>query len=111
MLEACDTDHLQQFLQNGNTCDLLIDAGWSKPLTQLTIIEMPNVIETIGLNQVIMKIKAEIDDFIKGLDDSGVLSHIQKNPDLFRPLFVESESQQLTTGMSCLLHLSLPVHI
>ena len=71
MLEACDTDHLQQFLQNGNTCDLLIDAGWSKP--QLTII-------------VIMKIKAEIDDFIKGLDDSGVLSHIQKNPDLFRPI-------------------------
>ena len=66
---------------------------------------MPNVIETICL------IKAEIDDFVKGLDDSGVLSHIQKKPDLFRPLFVESESQQLTTGMSCLLRLSLPVHI
>ena len=63
MLEACDTDHLQQFLQNGNTCYLLIDAGWSK-LIQLTILEMPNVIETIGLNLIIMKIKAEMDDFI-----------------------------------------------
>ena len=72
---------------------------------------MPNVIETIGLNLVITKIKAEINDFIKGLDDSGVLSHIPKKPDLFRPLFVESESQLLTTGMSCLLCLSVPVHI
>ena len=80
MLESCDTDHLQEFLQNGNTCDLLIDAGWSKPLTQLTILEMPSIMETISLNLVIMKIKADIDDFIKGLDVSGVLSRIQNKP-------------------------------
>ena len=42
--------------------------------------------------------KAELDDIIKGLDDSVVLEKLRAFPDLFRPLFVYDDKERLTAG-------------
>ena len=73
--------------------DTLVDCGFNKPISKLTRDDVPHLLQSVALHSVILKVKAELDQFISGLDKAGVLTFIQKFPSLFQPMFVASHKQ------------------
>ncbi len=45
----------------------------------------------VALHATILKIKGELDQFVAGLDEAGVISAIKTFPTLFENLFVQSQ--------------------
>ncbi len=77
MIAITDDEALRQCVLSEPVSDALIDAGWSKPLVRLTTVDCSSLIKEVLLNCVILKIKAELDAFITGLEESSILIHIR----------------------------------
>lgn len=71
-------------------CDVLLECGYTKPLSTLKAIDVTQLIKNVTLHSTILKIKSELDQFIDGLNEAGVLHSIRQYSDFFRPLFVSS---------------------
>ena len=56
------------------------------------------LIQTVTLHHVLLRSKAEMDQFCEGLQALGVLNAVRKYPDLMRPFFTNSAVQNLTAG-------------
>ena len=76
-------------------CDILIESGCSKGLAQLKQCDVPQLVKNAALSCTVLRIKAELDQFMAGLDEAGVLHIIQK---YLRPMFVASETDLLCAG-------------
>lgn len=89
--------------------DLLIDCGFTKPITQITAKDVQEVVDTISVHCTILKIKAELDQIRCGLEEAEMLESIEKWPELFKPFFVASPNNIPTSSnanyMILLLHL------
>ncbi len=83
----------------GEACDVLLDCGVTKPLAQLTVRDVPHLVQSTALHSTILKVKAELDQFATGLDEAGIHSAIKMYPKLFKRLFVASQTQSVTAGM------------
>ena len=60
------------------SCDMLITCGFTKPVATLTYCDVPSLIESVALHTTILAVKAELDQIILGLEDSGKpCKHIQ----------------------------------
>ena len=57
-----------------------------------------DIIQTMSLHHVILRSKAEIDQFCDGLQACGVLGAVRQHPDLGRPFFTIEGQGHLTTG-------------
>ena len=79
-------------------CDVLVDNGCFACLTKLKKSEVSQLVKTASVSCAILNIKAELDQFMIGLNEAGVLHVIQKYPDLFCPMLVKSEEQLLSAG-------------
>ena len=96
--------YLYQLLDPGNAdihmefCDILVDNGCSACFAHLKQSEVPQLVKTTCVSCSILKIKAELDQFMLGLNEAGVLHVIQKYPDLFHPLLLRSQEIVLSAG-------------
>ena len=81
----------------------LVECGFTKPLVKLTISDVPHLIQSVALHTIILMVKAELDQFISGLEESGVLTYIRQFPSLFRPMFVASLTE-LNAGERWYIH-------
>ena len=80
-------------------CDILIESGCSQSLVQLKESDIPQLVKNAALGCTVLRIKAELDQFMAGLDEAGLLHVIQKYPNLLRPTFVALETDSLCAGM------------
>lgn len=46
----------------------------------------------------ILKVKAEMDQFLEGLTSLGILDAIKSQPEVMKPLFVAENSERITAG-------------
>ena len=92
MSEAKEDQEAQKIALNA--CDVLLECGFTKPLCTLKLNDVSPLIKNFALHSTILKIKSELDPFVDEINAAGVLQSIRKYPELFRPLFVSSE----TTG-------------
>ena len=81
-----------------DACDVLVDCGFTKPIAQLTVQDIPQLVNSTALHVTILRVKAEIDQFMDGINDAGTLHAIQKYPGFFRPMFVASQANNVTVG-------------
>ena len=81
-------------------CDMLLDCGCTKPLSQLKLDDVPQLIKLAALHSTVLKIKSELDQFITGISEAGCLHAIQEYFALFRPMFVASDNIKLNAGDS-----------
>ena len=79
---------------------IMIDAGFCKPLTSITIEDKEEIIHTIALHHTILKSKAELDDLKRGLGALGVLDMLENYPDLLKSFFTTSGVKPITAGMT-----------
>ncbi len=47
---------------------ILLDCGFTKPSTSVLLADKMEIVQTISLHQVILRSKAELDQFAEGLD-------------------------------------------
>ena len=81
-------------------CDVLLDCGYTKPLSQLKLNDVPQLIKLAALHSTVLRIKSELDQFITGISEAGCLHAIQEYSALFIPMFVASDNIKLNAGDS-----------
>jgi len=67
---------------------------------QLEVYNHPQLVKIAALHSCIMKVKAELDQFVAGLKEAQVLDVIRKYPSFFHPMFVASQTDTVTAGIS-----------
>ena len=72
-------------------CDILIKCGYHKPIQLLTCKDVKGLVAAVSLHSVILVVKGELDELIKGFSEAGVLDAMQAHLDLFKPLFVKPQ--------------------
>ena len=78
---------------------LFIDSGYTTPLPFVKITDKDILLRSVLLHMVLFNVKAEIDQFCRGLKSLGVLDAMQANPHLFASYFCLDGIEQLTAGM------------
>ena len=87
----------------------ILDSGYTKPLIQASLEDVPNIVQTITLHRVILRSLAELSQFQfrDGTDTLGVGRAMSLYPELLYEFFVNSKTQKatLTAGIlySCAL--------
>lgn len=93
---ATDDDSVRSIAMND--CDVLTECGCTKPLAQLKLADVPQLVKSAALHSTILRIKSELDQFMAGLDEAGCLHVLQEYPSLFRPMFVATDTNLLNSG-------------
>ena len=63
-----------------------------------------HIVQAMALHDVILRSKAELDQFCEGLESCGVLGAIRRNADLTRKYFCIDGCEKLTSGtLRCVL--------
>ena len=89
--QAGDESAIQTALNTA--ADAVINSGYSRPLVAVTSRDVPQLINGVLLHTVVLSLKAEMDQFLSGLNEVRVGQMIQRCPDMFRPYFVATRSQ------------------
>ena len=76
-----------------NDSDLLISNGITKPICNLACTDIDWLSKSVALSSTILCIKAELDEVIIGLKESGIWTILKSCPGLFEPLFVYKDCQ------------------
>lgn len=76
----------------------LADYGIIKPSTGITMEDKVPIIESITLHHVLLKSKAEVDQFVEGLSCLGTKKCLMKHPSLMKSFFTVCGTQVLTAG-------------
>lgn len=107
-MECQSDDQLQSLL--GSNVDLLLQSGYTKPLTRVTLKDKPNVVQTLSLHEVLLKSLGEAHQFRDGMNTLGVTAVLSKHGDYVRRFYCNDSSlvQPLTAGMS-VFHFSFMV--
>ena len=89
---------LQAIFDDSATADIVLETGYRKPLGTVTVSDKEEIIRVLKRYHTLIKVKAEIDQFIEGLQCLGIDHLIKEHPDLMEPLFV-NKNKSLTAGM------------
>ena len=79
--------------------DIVIEAGFSKIITKLTMADKDELVHIVALHHTILKCKAELDDMLNGLESLGVAEMLRLYPNLLQPYFTAAGTQVLTAGI------------
>ena len=77
--------------------DLLAQTGYRRATSRLTVADKSSISSALIDYHCMMKVKAAMDQYRVGLNELGVLSMIQKNPAIWKPMFISGDSL-LTPG-------------
>lgn len=92
-----DVQELQSLL---NSCyDMLVESGFTKPLSHATLADKTSIVQTVSLQFVILRSLAELQQFRDGLGLS-VLRNLKHHGELLRAFFSNEKGlvKPLTAG-------------
>lgn len=107
--EAETDDKIKVLLNVDEVSEFLMVTGYRKAICNLGVQDKGSLKAALLDYHCLLKVKAEMDQFMDCLDDVGVLEYIRKYPDLLRPLFTDCFHKPLTAGQftcvaSCTLY-------
>ena len=85
---------LQAIFDDSVTANIILETGYRK----VTVSDKEEIIRVLKRYHTLIKVKAEIDQFVEGLQCLGIDHLIKEHPDLMEPLFV-NKNKSLTAGM------------
>ena len=77
-------------------CAVVFDAGFSTPITQVTLADVPLIVRAVCLNTVVSPVKCELDQLASGLALFGILDLVKSHPKDMAALFVHDSTSKLT---------------
>ena len=95
---ATDDKSLQEIFADNDTSDKLLETGYRKPLTSLTLNDREEIVGVLKLYHTLIKVKAEIDQFVEGLQCLGIHGYMKLYPELMEPVFVNKNCKSLSAG-------------
>lgn len=98
-----DAELRSSFALNEEMSTLLFETGYSKPVTMLSIADIPEIRSTLVDYCCILKVKAAMDQFKEGLDIAGLGRYLREKPELIKPLFVNSQKALTADDLKGLL--------
>lgn len=96
-------ESLRGVFGNATFESLILETGYRKPLSQLTMDDKPAIRQTLRAH-VILKVKAELDQFCEGLQTCGVLSAVMEHPSLMAPCFLWADVEVTPGAPKVLQH-------
>lgn len=97
-MSAESGDDIQSCLTDENQ-NLLFATGYRKPLLQLTLDDVPSIVEILLDFYLLVKVKASMDQYVEGLKTAHFLDDLRKDPVLWKPYFTYNNTV-LTAGMA-----------
>ena len=97
-MEAENDDDIKLCFSIDEGATLLYDTGYRKSLCSLKLSDRHAVLGALLDYHLMIKVKAEMDQFKEGLQSLGYLECLQSNPSLWKEYFLDS-SVPLTAGM------------
>ena len=82
--------------------DLVLEAGYTKPLSLLSISDRVLLMRTLMLYYALLQSRSVLDQLAEGLFALGVLEAMKLYPNLMEPLFVAGLRKPLITGKKLL---------
>ena len=92
---VADDSTLQDICSSG--IDVLIEAGYTKPVSQISLENKTEVAKTLVIHT-LYRSKAVLDQLKSGLATLGLLDAMSKHPQILEPLFVFGNRVALTAG-------------
>ncbi len=99
VMNSEDDHQLQATLSIDEVSDLVAETGYSKPLANVNMDNREELVNSLTLYHLMIKAKSSIDQFIEGLRNVGLLRFIRDDPEIWKPLFVNSKVS--LTAISC----------
>lgn len=78
--------------------DLLYATGFRKAVCGLGLQHVSIIKSSLIDYHCLLKVKAEMDQFLEGLSTFGILDAIKNKPDVMKPLFVEQTLKKVSAG-------------
>lgn len=78
--------------------ELLYATGFRKAVCDLTLEDTAIIKSSLIDYHCILKVKAEMDQFLEGLESLGIIDAIKSQPEVMKPLFVAEISKTITAG-------------
>ena len=88
---------LQEILMNN--IDLFTKCGYCRPIMKVTMSDRVDIIQSVGLQEVLLNSLAELTQFKEGMRCLGVLDMIQEHKDLLRSFYCTDSKIQLDAGV------------
>ena len=82
-------EYLRVLFQSPEYEPVLLETGYRKPLTSLQIADKTTIKQTLKA-YVLLRVKAEIDQFCDGLRTCEVIEYTRKYPTLMTPQFMQT---------------------
>lgn len=96
--DAETDDEIKVLFNVEEVSEYLVVTGYRKAVCNLGLGDKGSLKAALLDYHCLLKVKAEMDQFVDGLADVGVLEHIRKYPDLLKPLFTDCCRDPLTAG-------------
>ena len=93
--------------------DVIIDCGFTKPLSRLVISDKVDVVQSIAFYHVILKTLGELSQFREGLETLKIARSMEQYGELLQEFFVISESE-VTAGRkhrNFLFHIKMALYM
>ena len=88
----------------GDNIDLVIECGFTKPITKIQLCDKAEIVQMVTLHKVVLASLAELSQFCDGLASLGVREAVKKHSDLFTSFFSIENECALTPG-TCIYYL------
>ena len=99
ILAAKNNQKLRDVFIDDEVATLLHDTGYRKLLTEVVVDDKDEICNILATYHNLIKIKAQIDHFVTGLQCiKGLYEYVKRYSDLMRPLFAQDNSKELTAG-------------
>ena len=82
----------------GEHIDLLLECGFTKPISWLNLEGKPELIQAVTLHKVILSSLAELDQFRTGMAALGVAESLKQYYQLYIPFYCMGAGDVLTSG-------------
>ena len=94
-------------------CDVILDCGFTKPLSRLVISDKVDVVQSIALHHVILKTLGELSQFREGLETSRLPEVWSSIVNSYESFFVISESKFTADRKhrNFLLHINMALYM
>ncbi|XP_019857667.1 PREDICTED: G2/M phase-specific E3 ubiquitin-protein ligase-like [Amphimedon queenslandica] len=88
-------EELKSIFDDDTYANALFETGYKKPISSLTLHNKEELTNVISTYHTLIKVKAQIDQFVKGLESLNIHSYMVKFPAIMKTLFVK-ENEKLT---------------
>ena len=102
-------ESLRVLFQNPEYESVLLETGYRKPLMTLQMADKTTIKQTLKA-QVLLRVKAELDQFCEGLRTCEVIEYTWKYPTLMAPRFMWT-LVSLTQGRSLSVNIMVDMHL